>query len=392
MAQERKPEGKRTAKSWEEIFPNKTEQTAAFKTYVQSIFEDYKETYENYEVEGPIWDSSGLKASIIRRIPEEYTTELEMLRNGDILLKFIYPDKVDVDIIKAGVGDINHPYTKEDVLVPPTAEQQQRWVELMQEALFAEYGYDFPSDMCQIALQGKPATKRWLNSPANTAVGRSPVRIGFGIHPRNFVKAASQIRKSHPELFQVPIVNAKSWEDIFSTREEQLVAFKEFVHSFYPSNKSPENIDWEETKEFLKATIKRDTEGKRKTYILLFKDGDVEIRFIYPDRTDVDRIVAEVGNIHHRFTKEDTLLPPTNEQQFIWARLMEAKIGKGGAVQSIKGKSATKGWQQMRASGAVGDRPVRIGYRIYAEHIITAAHELRKERPNLFILPETPST
>lgn len=170
----------------------------------------------------------------------------------------------------------------------------------------------------------------------------------------------------------------QSWEEIFPSNEERLKQFNEFLNelkSEYVSNNSFVSMTQEDKGEIQKTVINK-TCGS--VEIDTLKNGNVELKFVYPDHTSTGNITPDVGIVDFRWTHNavkylrkglDIYKQKTKDFKHTY------KVGQ--LAFYAKGKPATKDWEDtMKFNNFT---PIRLGFKIYPSEILTEASILLKQ-------------
>lgn len=185
------------AERWDQLFPNSEEAEADFLEYLINDHRFYygkNDSRTEYHIEP---DSEGDIHSITR--DKGYTTTYQRLASGDVILVLHYPDKPpSVKHITPNIGNIAHPFTRQDVLFQPTEEivlRVTRNRELYKE-ISSAVGVDFT--LLSSRLRGKPATQGWEDTMLSN--GHIPQRIGFSLFPNYALEGLKKLKGTYPHL------------------------------------------------------------------------------------------------------------------------------------------------------------------------------------------------
>lgn len=186
------------------------------------------------------------------------------------------------------------------------------------------------------------------------------------------------------------IIRATSWAELFPSREEEMADYIENlvarVQAEYESNHSLREYRVEHLPAGDLHIFERTYAGYSTTYQKLRSSGNVVVTFVYPKGLSQCHIITpDVGNVAHRFTTADTVLPKrrfvesVDDEEFreLTGTYLPAVLTHG------RGKHATKGWEETMFDNE-GHLPLRIGHRIYLSFVLEALSRLRQACPQYF--------
>lgn len=176
------------AQNWSQLFSNPKAAQVDFKTNLVDAHRFYYKKDDHnvvYTVE-PNPDGD------IHRVSNSpgYDSTYQRLSNGDIRITHYFPDKpADIDLITPDIGNIDHPYTNQDL------------VRIDEDALMG-----LKCDVMTFSrltvlssyLRGKPATHGWEDTMLR--IGFLPQRIGHRLFPHSSLEELNQLRKQYPQL------------------------------------------------------------------------------------------------------------------------------------------------------------------------------------------------
>lgn len=186
------------AESWDQLFQTPEEAKADFLKCIIRAHQRYLEenrTLQQYTVEShPDGD-----IHIFGR-QGHHQSRYQRLRSGDVVLEFHSPGKgVNRDLITANVGNIDHPYTDANTIVPDTQvimEIDRTLGTPEYDAVKTTIGTD-PFNLL-VYLAGKPATAAWERIMLGN--GHLPQRIGHLIIPNFVLEAQVKFASAYPDL------------------------------------------------------------------------------------------------------------------------------------------------------------------------------------------------
>lgn len=183
------------AKRIEELFASTEEAEADFRTTLVDAHRFYYKKDDpdvEYVIEAhPDGD--------IHRVTRNGThpTTFQRLVNGDVNLIFYYPDKSpSVQLITPEVGNINHPFTRTDVVTPDAEVVDSLLEDLSLEA------NGISLVLLLSHLRGKPATQGWEDTMLYG--GHIPQRIGYRLFPDYALNALAKLRQEYPQFVVMP--------------------------------------------------------------------------------------------------------------------------------------------------------------------------------------------
>ncbi len=182
------------AERWDQLFPSPAE---AETDFIENLINADRFYYKRddpaveYIVEpNPRGDIHRITRNV------SYTTTYQCFLNGDVALTFYYPDKSpSVNRITPSIGNIDHPFTTADVLIPDTEAVDA----LLRDPSLRE-------NMMRLTLlfshlRGKPATQGWEETILYT--GYLPQRIGYRLFPDYTIEALAKVREEQPKFIVV---------------------------------------------------------------------------------------------------------------------------------------------------------------------------------------------
>lgn len=178
------------------------------------------------------------------------------------------------------------------------------------------------------------------------------------------------------------IVRASSWEQLFSSKEDKITDFMQYIiddeKTALQSSRNLRQYRIESHPEGDAHVFEHVTPGCRSTFQELRETGDVKIEFTYPHRSSIVFITPDVGNVAHNFTLSNTILPKIPTKKL--ATLIDIDVP--AFIVDLQGKPATKEWEDIMISN--GCFPQRIGHRIFSSLALEAQARLLRTKPELF--------
>lgn len=199
----------------------------------------------------------------------------------------------------------------------------------------------------------------------------------------------SEPKESSMDLIKRRIIRAKSWNELFSSKEQEMADFIEHLvgsaRADYESIHALRNYRVKHLPEG-DLHVFEHTEGYSTTYQKLRSNGNVWMTFYHPDGTlssDV-LITPDIGNMVHDFTFANTILPDRKLLEGIDHEEFQAVTGLylNALFFYIEGKPATKDWENSIIH--FDHLPQRIGHRIFPSFVLEAQTRLQKTYPQLF--------
>jgi hypothetical protein len=185
------------ANSWDELFSSKAQEQQDFEENL--LGDDISQYRANKSLQSyqRVPSSEG-DIHIITLKEKGYSSRWQKLvKNGNVIITYNYPKKISkepsLSIITPNIGNINHPYTQANTVVPS--------LEILREIGNEEIEKITGIDIAVLSgfIKGKPAYQNWETILLNA--GHLPQRIGHQIYSNFVLEAQSKLMATYPHLF-----------------------------------------------------------------------------------------------------------------------------------------------------------------------------------------------
>lgn len=186
------------------------------------------------------------------------------------------------------------------------------------------------------------------------------------------------------------IVRASSWNQLFTSHEEEQQDFLEHIVGTqlreYEGNNTLSGYIIKKNHQGDIHFFKRTTKGDNTVVQKRVSDGNVVMMFnSLSHDPHISVITPTVGNIDHPYTFANLVMPSYERLNELSDKKIEKVTGtnKIALRTYISGKPATDGWEKTMVSN--GHFPQRIGHRIFPDFILQAQKKLLEAYPRLFV-------